>query len=180
MRAFNTISLASLALVAMLSGSSSAAINASVIVSDNVQADGRRYIRERHTDAAGQVVEIVYLAASDTNAASVMAGRVALIDALLKQNELDRNLANALSDSAPAPTIVYSTKLEFGAVLREAFKQSKGRDTVRLGWYISQFNLTDNQLKSLFSLSDAQLAIFKPKLITWTAEYNAMQAEVGE
>lgn len=164
----------------LLAGPCFGAITSSVIVFDRPEPNGQRWVCERHTDHLGRVEEVIYMAAAGTNAATAMTARVAQIEAAAKERELQANLANALSDDAPDPKILYSTKVEFGSVLREAFRVSKGRDTMRLGWYVSSFGLTDVQTKNLFGLNDAQLTAFKAKLVTWTANYNAMQAEAGQ
>jgi hypothetical protein len=98
-------------------------ITNSQIVEDRTQADGRRWVRERHTDHVGKQHEIAYLAESGTNANTAMTNRVAQIEANSKATEILANLANALSDDEPAPTFDYSTSQELASAIRELFKQ---------------------------------------------------------
>ena len=57
-------------------------IVSSEIVADDAQADGRRYIREHHTDDAGVVHTFgPVLAPANTNAEAVMLARVPQIEA---------------------------------------------------------------------------------------------------
>lgn len=72
------------------------AIISSQIVFDLAQADGRRHVRERHTDGLGVTHDVDYMADAGTNATTEMNNRVANIDAQLKAAEIDRNLAEAM------------------------------------------------------------------------------------
>jgi len=65
------------------------------IIDDAPQADGRRYIRERHV-AYGVTQEFVYLGDAETNAEAVMAARaVDLPNQVLSQYE-DREAGNGV------------------------------------------------------------------------------------
>lgn len=60
-------------------------IISSEIVANDLQADGRRYIRERHTDDTGAVHGAYYLAGVGTDHNAVMLARVAGIEAQLAE-----------------------------------------------------------------------------------------------
>ena len=68
----------------------------SEIVEDSVQADGRRYVRERHTDNLGRVQFVVYLAEAGANASATMTARVLDLDAALVAAELAANANEVL------------------------------------------------------------------------------------
>lgn len=68
-------------------------IVASEIVEDAPQRDGRRWVRERHTDHLGAAHEFLYMAEAGTDAAAVMAARVPVIEAMLAEAEIEANLA---------------------------------------------------------------------------------------
>ena len=155
-------------------------IISSTIIEDSVQKDGRRWICERHVDHISEIFEIRYMAGAGTNINDIMTSRIVLLESESKRQELENNLANALSNDSPAPTTKYSTNAEFAALLREKFKISKGRDALRLGWYVESFNLTNNQLANLFGITVGQAATFQTKLDNMAASYEAMQLEVGE
>jgi hypothetical protein len=55
-----------------------------------VQADGRRYIRETHTDHLGALHLISYLAAVGADYAGIMSSRVPGIEEQLAEAEADR------------------------------------------------------------------------------------------
>lgn len=69
----------------------------SKIISILTQADGRAYVRERHTDSHGIAHEVEYLAAPGTDHEAVMAARAPQIEADLRQQELDSIEAMVLS-----------------------------------------------------------------------------------
>lgn len=155
-------------------------IVSSTIVEDAAQVDGRRYIRERHVDHLGTVIEVLYLGAANTDANAVMLARVPSIEVGQTQNEIHANVANALSDDEPAPTFNYSTQNQFAAELRQVYKTATRRDAYRIGWYIESFNLTNNQLQNLFGIGAGQVAAAQAKLDDLAAKYEAMQVAVGQ
>lgn len=55
----------------------------SIIVSSQLQADGRSYVAERHTDQNGKTYDAVYLADSGMDTAAVLAARAANIGATI-------------------------------------------------------------------------------------------------
>ena len=81
-------------------------IVSSVIAADDVQADGRRSIREHHTDDRGIVYSASYLGLSNTDANTVMLARVPEIE---NQAEEDSQaVAQAVIDvSADTKTRIY-------------------------------------------------------------------------
>lgn len=67
------------------------------------QVDGRRYVRERHTDDAGRVYEYEWLGSQD--AGPVLSARAARLDALLAEQ--------AAADAIVSGTRLPLTKLKF-------------------------------------------------------------------
>jgi len=72
-------------------------IVSSSIVEDRVQRDGRRSVRERHVDHAGETQEVAYLAEADADVNVMMAARVPVLDALAIEHELSANEAEVLA-----------------------------------------------------------------------------------
>ena len=149
----------------------------SIIVSDSPQKDGRRYIRERHTDHVGVHHECVYLAEAGADANVALANRVAVIVVQLEENEHSQNINRALDHLMPV--FIHTTAGQFRTRLRELFKTLSGWDAVRMGAFIHSLSLTDNQLKSLFGVNDAQLPTLKTKLSNAATRYADVQAEAG-
>ena len=73
-------------------------IATSQIIEDHAQADGRRHVRERHTDQLGGVHEVAYMAEVGANTSTIMAARVASLDAQLQSSELAANVSEALGE----------------------------------------------------------------------------------
>ena len=76
-------------------------ITSSEIVANDLQADGRRYIRERHTDDTGDTHDAYYLAKVGTDHNAVMLARVAGIEAQIAETEAQQ-AENILLESAQA------------------------------------------------------------------------------
>lgn len=155
------------------------AIVSSSIVEDRQQVDGRRAIRERHTDHAGAIHEFAYLASAGDDVSAVMASRVASIESGLASAEIDRNIVRALDQQSV--TTVHCTVAQLRTALREFYKVARGWDVVRMGRFIRfVLNLTDNQLKSVFGVNDAQLVPLKARLDAQVQRYNDVIADAGE
>lgn len=78
------------------------------------------------------------------------------------------------------PSFKYCTVAQFRDRLRAEFRDAKGWHLVKLGRYINSLNLTDNQIKNLFNINDAQLPALKTKLQRYRDRYAEIVAEVGE
>lgn len=154
-------------------------IVSSVIVSDRPQTDGRRFIRERHTDHLGDTHDAAYLAEVDTDEDAVMAVRAAKIEAYLREAEINTNLAKALNGETVFTT-QHSTVNQNLVALRELFRTSTKWELLTLAWVVNEVGLTDNQLKNLFSVNDAQLPTLKTKLASLAAKYEDTLDEVGQ
>ena len=154
-------------------------ITSSTIIEDSIQADGRRFIRERHTDHLGVFHEISYLAESTANAETAMTARVTQIVEQLKQAEINANMSKALNAELVF-TFNHSTVAENRTALRELFKTATKWELLTLGWVINELALSDNQLKALFSVNDAQLPALKTKLSDMSQKYEAALAVEGQ
>ena len=153
-------------------------IVSSVLIEDARQADGRRWIGERHTDQVGLVYEFRYLGAAGTNAASVMAGRVASIDAGLVSDEISSNLAAILADGRNAVvTVVYATLAQIRAALREAYRNATRQDAIMLGDFLG--SLTDAQLQTLFGMTLIQVQTLRVNCLT-PAQSTAASIRAGQ
>lgn len=68
----------------------------SEILEDRAQVDGRRHVRERHTDHLGQTYEVSYMAEAGADVAATMAARVPILEAQLAELELAANESEVL------------------------------------------------------------------------------------
>jgi hypothetical protein len=140
-------------------------IVSSVIAEDARQVDGRRWIAERHTDHLGLAYEFRYLVAAATNAATLMAARVAIINADLTAREIASNLvAVATLGAQAAPKFDYSTSTQNVAALRAAYATATQSQAIFTGEYLG--SLTDAQLQSAFGLTAAQVTTLRANKLT--------------
>lgn len=154
-------------------------ITVSQIITDSAQIDGRRYIRERHTDHLGVTHDIAYLAEAGTNANDIMMARQSFIVERLRQSEIQANLSKALNAELVF-TFNHSTVAENRTALRELFKVATKWELMTLGWVINELALSDNQLKLIFEVNDAQLPALKAKLVDISDKYEAALLLVGQ
>ena len=155
-------------------------IVASEIIEDSAQADGRRYIRERHTDDLGVSHDVTYLAELGTDEEAVMASRVAQIEEQLRQAEINANMAKYLNAELDTYTFFHSTADDSLLAIRELFKTATKWELLTLGWVINEKGLSDNKLKALFGVDDAGLVTLKAKLANIAARYEEALALVGQ
>ena len=78
------------------------------------------------------------------------------------------------------PTFNYCTVDQFRARLRELYRNATRSRAIKIAKYINDLNLTDNQLKNLFNLTNQQLTVFKTKLANQVNLYNTIQSEEGQ
>lgn len=104
-----------------------------------------------------------------------------MLEAQIKAGELERAIEFALQDGpATQPPLNWSTNTEFGLALRERYKVSTQRDAYRIGWYVDQFNLTDNQLRTFFGLTAQQVNAARAKIEDFAAKYETLLTAQGE
>lgn len=156
-----------------------AVILSSTIIADRVQADGRRYVTERHDDDQGESHRVTYLAASNADAQATANARQATILTQLRDHEIAANIAKALNGETTF-TFRYSTVAQNRTALRETFRTATRWELLTLAWVIDGLNLSDNQLKLLFGVDDAGLPAVKTKLANMAAKYDEVQALIAQ
>ena len=156
------------------------AIVSSAIVEDHAQADGRRWIRERHTDQVGLLYEFAWLAAAAQDAPAVMNARVASINVDLIAAEIGRNVADVLANgSLASPRIVYGTAAQSFAGLRAAYATATRTDAIMIGDFLG--TLTDGQLQTAFSMTAGQVTTLRTAKLTPAATLAAsIRAAAGQ
>lgn len=156
------------------------AIVSSVIVEDARQIDGRRYIRERHTDQIGQVYEFTYLCPAGFNAAVALAARVPIINADLIVNEVSANVSDVLANgSLASPSLVYSTPAQNFLGLRLAYATATRTDVIMIGDFLD--TLTNGQLATAFGITTGQAATLRTnKLDPAAALATSIRAAAGQ
>lgn len=155
-------------------------IVSSVIVEDRTQVDGRRSVRERHIDQVDAVQFVAYLALAGVDVAAIMAARVALLDAALIANEIDRNMADVSANGSLAVIrIVHSTVAQNAAALRAFYATATQEQAVMIGDFLS--TLTNGQLQTAFSLTAGQVTALRTNKLSPAASLAAsLRAAVGQ
>lgn len=152
-------------------------IVSSFVVDDQVQADGRRWIRERYVDHVGGVHERVYLALA--NFVVNLAAQIAAIEQRLVDAEINQNLAKIYADGPLAVvSVVHASTAQNGAALRAAYKVATREQVWALGAFLD--TLSNAQLGNLFNLAGAELTALRTRLQAATVKWTDYITAVGE
>lgn len=139
----------------------------SAITQSTIQADGRRWIRERHTDHLGNVHEIEYRGNSITPQCADK------IKARLKAREIGENLNRP---SLGSWELTYVTIDEMRQALREAYQGAVGEEAAKLARLVSE--LSDALITNLFGAADP--APIKTKAQGLASDYVTVTTAVGD
>jgi len=140
-------------------------ITGSVITEDAAQADTRRSITEAHTDQAGVVHLVKYLATAGANVNTTMLGRVPTINAALIADEIAANLAAVRTIGSLATlSLAHSTAAANATALRAAYKQMTQIEAIMTGDFLAA--QTDAALQSAFGVSAAVVASVRASTLT--------------
>jgi hypothetical protein len=128
---------------------------ASKIVSDTAQTDGRRMIREKHTDDFGTVQFIDYVAERDFDAEQALQDRHAYIEDQNVQADLEKSV-----ETLELPT--KASLLEFILKVKELYLLAEGFEVARLATFLvsrGEFEITELRLD--FNKIQAEAALYK-------------------
>jgi len=135
-------------------------IVSSETVETSVQRDGRRYVREHHTDHLGVIHPRTWLAGAADNLAAALSAYAALLLEILRDREIAANIASILSDGSLATiTLQHSTAAQNRAALREAYRTATRVEAVMIGDYLN--TLTNNQLATAFGITTGEAATLR-------------------
>lgn len=114
-----------------------ASVTLSVILSEQVQRDGRIWVIEQHTDNIGVLHQVIYLASVNDNLATALATHATNLAASLKAGEIAVNVAAAEQfGSLAVYSLNYSTQAENDLALRQVFLTATGLIAVNLGDFL--------------------------------------------
>lgn len=135
-------------------------IVSSLILDDARQADGSRWITERHTDQLGLAYDIRYLADALTDILAAMAARVARLNTWLTEGEIATNIAAVMVDGSLASyALHYSTPAQNFAGLRIAYRDATRTEAIMIGDFLNA--RTDAQLQSAFNMTPAEVTALR-------------------
>lgn len=153
-------------------------ITSSEIIEDRAQIDGRRSIRERHTDDLGAMHHVSYLAEAAADVSAAMTARVPQIEAALVESEHEANLA-AVGDSGNGATFKYTTQAQFLVRLRVLYTLSTGLRACFIGRWFHLASLSDVVLRNLFGITQGQVAGLRTKFSNQNTLLTNLAAENG-
>jgi hypothetical protein len=155
------------------------AIVSSVIAENAVQHDGRRSVREHHTDHLGVVHVIAYLAAAAFDSAAALLARVATLEGSLRLQEITANIASVITEGRFAVvTSLHSTAVQNATGLRIAYQTATRTEAVMMGDFLN--TLTNAQLQNAFGLSNAQVNTLRTnKLVPAATLADQIRATTG-
>jgi hypothetical protein len=156
-----------------------ATITTSVIAAINVQKDGRRWVRELHTDLVSLVHERNYLAGALDDLNIALAAYAVQLGIDIGNAEITNNVAQVSTiGSLASPTFIYSTVAQNVAALRAAYLVATQAQAIMMGDYLS--SLTDVQLENAFGLTQIQVTTLRiNKLTPAAASAATLRAATG-
>jgi len=154
-------------------------IVASIVVWDQPQSDGRRYIREQHTDHLGLLLFRDYLVAAGVIVADGFPAIVAILNQQLIDAEIQKDFA-AIYAAGPLAVVTtnYATLTDIRAALREAYRTITREQAFALGAFLN--TLTNPQLSTLFNVTGAALTALRTRLQTKATQWADYIAAAGE
>jgi hypothetical protein len=130
-----------------------------------VQKDGRRWVRELHTDQVGLQYVRNWLATAVDDLAAALAAYATQLSADITAREIANNVAQVLANGSVAVlTFVYSTPTLMFTSLRPAYQTATRVDAIMIGDFLS--SLTDGQLQTVFSMTAGQVTTLRANKLT--------------
>lgn len=131
-------------------------IVSSETVETSLQADGRRYVREHHTDHLGVVHPRTWLAGAADNLAAALSEYATRLLDILRDREIAENVAAVLANGSTAvTTFQHSTAGENRTALRAAYLTATRVEAIMIGDFLN--SLTNTQLQTLFGMTNTQV-----------------------
>lgn len=157
-------------------------ITSSIVTIEGPQIDGRRWVREVHSDAIGVAQIVDYLGPNNvaTTAQATATARALVLNVTLADVEF---AVKILVDVSPLP-LRWQTAAQFIARIRAAYRNFNKADLARLAkWVLNRIldgTVTDSQLQNAFGLTSAQWTALKGRMQALATEQTAIDAAVGE
>ena len=153
-------------------------IVSSQVVEDHAQRDGRRAVREHHTDHLGVVHAVSYLAEAAADVQTALAARAPQITQVLADAEIARSMSAIYDGNFAAVTAQHATLADIRAAIRVAYQTETGERIGRLAGFL--LTLTDAQLRTLFNMTQTQVNQLKTRLQSKVDTMTALLSLAGE
>lgn len=129
------------------------------------QADGRRWVRERHVDHLTRAHPRTYLAAAALDLDASLAAHAPLLAADLAEAEIAANLGRVIALGSEATiSMVHATGAQARAAIRAAYRDATRHEAIMLGDFLA--GQSDAVLQSLFGLSAGQVTSLRTNRLT--------------
>jgi hypothetical protein len=155
-------------------------IVSSIIEEISLQKDGRRWVREAHTDHVGVKYIRSYLAAADEDTEAGLAAYALQLGENTRLGEILSNIADVTANgSLAAPTTNYSTPAQNFAALRLSYAVATRVEAIMIGDFLN--TLTSQQLQNAFGLNASQVTTLRTNKLTPAATLAAsIRAAAGQ
>lgn len=155
-------------------------IVSSIIAATDTQKDGRRWVRELHTDQAGVQYLRTYLAGDKDDLNAAMSAYAVILASTINLAEIASNVAAVTANGSLATiSLVYSTAAENRVAGRSAYLNAARQDAIMIGDFLS--SLTDLQLQTIFSMTVGQVTTLRTNKLTPAASLAAsIRAAAGQ
>lgn len=155
-------------------------ITSSVVTIGHAQIDGRKYIREVHSDASGVAATIDYLGAAGLDYQAIADARAAILNGSLADDEATAKIG---IDATPLP-LRFQTAAQFLDRLRAIYKSGSKADLAKLARWITRRlddgHVTVSQLRTAWGLTLAQWNALEARMRTLRTNQEAVDAAAGE
>lgn len=145
---------------------------------ENVAARGKRRLTFTHIDNGTTFGQFVEFRPDVVNATDYMAGHLAAFEASLIEGEHDRNLS-AAGDTGNGTAFKYTTQAQFLVRLRILYGLSTGLRACFIGRWFHVANFADATLRTLFGITQGQVAGLRTKLSNQNTLLTNIAAENG-
>lgn len=155
-------------------------IVSSVIAEINPQRDGRRWVRELHTDHVARQYVRNYLTTALADIDAALAAYAVQLAADIKAAEIGNNIAQITANGSLAGTsTVYSTAAENFAALRLAYQTAVRVEAIMMGDFLS--SLSNAQLQAAFGFTAGQVTTLRTNKLTPAASLaTSIRASAGQ
>jgi hypothetical protein len=154
-------------------------ISSSIYTTGHAQRDGRRYVREVHTDHLGTEYVFEYLKDDATDANAVLAGRASRLAVVLAEREYrDRIEEDAWS------ALQHQTGAQFADRFRGEYRSSVRARCAYMAWWIirrlAAGDFTDAAVRNSFGMTVTQYNTMKARWQALHDNWDAVIAAQGE
>jgi hypothetical protein len=150
-------------------------IVSSTFVAGHAQIDGRKYVRETHTDHLAVLHIIEYLSAVGADNDAILAAHAIRLAIILRDTQAQNNLdKNSIADWI----FEHVTVAQMRIALRLAYRDATRFEAARLARFVNE--LTIAQIENVFSVNTATATLIKSRALNLATKYDELNVAAGE